>query len=293
MGIKYDNCNIKNVNSIKSLYIETCFEYLGELSVISTATGFLVKQDNRIFLLTNRHVVTGKNNFTGEILDKNNSAIPNKLQVYINNEVVTKSRKINMWNNGVVISLYKNNEIDENNKLWIEHPLYKNKIDLIAIDLTDYILKREKGLLKYYKKVNTLLYYKELNNNDNIQVTDQVFVIGFPYGCVTNIKAYLPVWTSGTIASEYDMNLVLPLYKENSNIETHEFPSFLIDSKTREGQSGSPVISYNRTMKSAILLGIYSGRVNANSDLGYVWKTELIKELLNCNMEGNNSVEWY
>ena len=67
-----------NVNSIKSIYLEVCFDNQN----LATATGFLVKNNNDIYLITNRHVVTGRNNETNECLDKKYSAIPNKLNIW-------------------------------------------------------------------------------------------------------------------------------------------------------------------------------------------------------------------
>ena len=81
-------------------------------------------------------------------------------------------------------------------------------------------------------------------------------------------------------------------------IKINNLPAFLIDSKTRQGQSGSPVIYYSESgfdphykdgenIGKAVWgcpfmreVGIYSGRINKDSDLGYVWKWEVIKEIL-------------
>ncbi|TOL63423.1 serine protease, partial [Vibrio parahaemolyticus] len=111
---------------------------------------------------------------------------------------------------------------------------------------------------------------------------EPVSVIGFPFGMSTSGK--LPVWATGFLAQE------LSLISEDD-------PVFLIDCRTRQGQSGSPVIAFRtsgyRTIKdnriSASLsgrvawefLGIYSGRVNAQSDLGRVWHVSALEELLN------------
>jgi hypothetical protein len=35
------------------------------------------------------------------------------------------------------------------------------------------------------------------------------------------------------------------------------------------------------------LLGIYSGRINAESDLGMVWKVQVIKEILRAGVPGS------
>lgn len=78
---------------------------------------------------------------------------------------------------------------------------------------------------------------------------------------------------------------------------TVEKPVFLIDCRTRAGQSGSPVLAFrtgayrkqdgNRAMTSLSatetaweFLGVYSGRVNKESDLGRVWHVSALGELL-------------
>lgn len=81
------------------------------------------------------------------------------------------------------------------------------------------------------------------------------------------------MWVQGTIATEPELDF-------------DGLPRFLIDSRTRQGQSGSPVLAYYSggavpmaDGSTAIMggpmeqfLGVYSGRINDQSDLGYVWK---------------------
>jgi hypothetical protein len=71
-------------------------------------------------------------------------------------------------------------------------------------------------------------------------------------------------------------------------------PTMLIDCRTRQGQSGSPVLAFREggavSMSDGTtalfggpvqrFLGIYSGRVNDESDLGIVWKASAIAELV-------------
>jgi hypothetical protein len=76
---------------------------------------------------------------------------------------------------------------------------------------------------------------------------------------------------------------------------TPENPVFLIDCRTRPGQSGSAVIAYRPsgyrryendrvvshfTGKAWEFLGVYSGRVNSESDLGKVWHVSAVEEVL-------------
>ena len=119
-------------------------------------------------------------------------------------------------------------------------------------------------------------------------VTENVYIIGYPFGFnVSPENGKYAIWSTGTVASDPDLNL---------NINGEQLPAFLVDAKTRHGQSGSPVIYYNKngidSDANGIALyggpvtheiGIYSGRINKESDLGYVWKWSLIKEIIDNN----------
>jgi hypothetical protein len=111
-----------------------------------------------------------------------------------------------------------------------------------------------------------------------VQPSQRVNVIGFPFGERSGVS--FAVWATGFIASEPE-------------VDHSGKPVFLIDCRSREGQSGSPVILYGSTgaalpyevgseeaSDAMRLLGIYSGRINKDSDLGVVWKTHAISELL-------------
>ena len=103
-------------------------------------------------------------------------------------------------------------------------------------------------------------------------------VIGFPFGKSSGDG--LPIWATGYMASE-------------PNLDYEGKPVVLIDCRTRTGQSGSPVVSFRSdgvighnqfqgtwTAPSSDFLGLYCSRINAESDLGVVWKCSAIKELV-------------
>jgi hypothetical protein len=91
----------------------------------------------------------------------------------------------------------------------------------------------------------------------------------------------LAIWATGFMATEPE-------------IDYNNQPTFLIDCSARPGQSGSAVIAHRNGGMVAIegggtaafsgavtrFLGIYSGRINEQSDLGIVWKASSIKELV-------------
>ena len=245
-----------DINTIKSIYLTVYFNN----TVLANATGFLVNYKEEIYLITNRHVVTGRNNETGECLNSKLS-IPNKLGVCLPYKIY----------NSICWKQFVLELIDEDDNIkWIEHPKYKGKVDVIALKLKDYG-ERE--------------FCYNLMTNYVVNITSQVFIIGYPYGL--NINPHIGkfgIWTSGSVASEPILDL---------NIKGEQLPVFLVDSKTREGQSGSPVIYYNLngidyerngiSIYSGTVIhevGIYSGRINKDSDLGYVWKWSLIKEII-------------
>lgn len=240
--------------SVQSLYVEPRFN--GQK--LSNATGFIAMSRCGLILITNRHVVTGRHQQTEECLSKQ-AAVPNQLAIFHN-----KKGAIGQWVERVE-PLYDGNS----NKLWHEHPTLGQKADFVAIKLTN---TEDADFAECSLGVN--------DPKIMIQVTDKVSVVGFPFGIKTN--GGFAIWATGSIASEPEIN-------------HDELPIFLIDCRSREGQSGSPVVAHRSGSETVWLengsmiangipktrfLGIYSGRVNKESDLGIVWKVTALKELV-------------
>ena len=123
-----------------------------------------------------------------------------------------------------------------------------------------------------------ILDYK--NKKEKHYVTENIFVVGFPFGYKsTGHDGWYAIWNNGTIASEYEQQLVVPVDALMSGIEYSIVDAFLVDAKTWEGQSGSPVLA-TVTEDDAQLIGIYSGRTNKDSSLGYVWKLDNINRIV-------------
>ena len=126
------------------------------------------------------------------------------------------------------------------------------------------------------------------------RIGEDVFVLGYPRGLTGG--ALLPIWKRGTIATE-------PMF------DHHQLPRFLIDTATREGMSGAPVIaransgSYQDTSGVSVMalrsqnlspptkfVGIYSGRIPGAIDLeaqvGIVWKARVVEEIVLGGQQG-------
>ncbi|MGF6995185.1 trypsin-like peptidase domain-containing protein [Paraburkholderia sp. GAS32] len=259
------------VPSLKSLYIEMRFQE----TLLSSGTAFLVANDqsSHCALITNRHNVTGRHQETGACLDKKHGAIPDNIRIYFHKPPLD----VGEWH-CVTLPLYK----DDGQPWWIEHPRLGAAADLVALNL------------KWGSDVHKVPYYLKTNKdrvNMVVRPAEAVSVIGFPFGLTSTGR--FPIWATGFMAQEL-------------GIVTPDNQTFLIDCRTRQGQSGSPVIAYragtftkiengkiSTTMGGGIVawefLGIYSGRVNPESDLGRVWHVSAVEEVFAAaEASGNN-----
>lgn len=240
--------------SIQSLMIE--MQFSGQS--LSTGTAFVVNTPTKgPHLVTNRHNVTGRNQDTGQPLSKT-GGIPNHVVIAHN-----RLGHIGQW----VMRVEPLLNLDETPR-WVEHPTLGQQADFVALPLTSL--------------QDVELYpYEPRNPGPNIRVgpADTVSVIGFPFGVTAG--GFFGVWATGFLASEPVVNF-------------NNLPIQLIDCRSREGQSGSPVIAYRSGGSVAMadggaaifggpverFIGIYSGRINKESDLGIVWKAAAINELI-------------
>ncbi|MCH9028730.1 MAG: trypsin-like peptidase domain-containing protein [Bacteroidetes bacterium] len=239
--------------SVKSLLIQMQFND----APLGTGTGFIVETQRGAVLITNRHNVTGRHNISGNVLSTT-GGIPNRISI-VHNQI----NRLGNW-------IQKQESILDNNDnpLWIEHPTLGATADFVALPLT----QLDEVQLYPYSLENTGPAIK-------ILPADVVSVVGFPFGLTGG--GSLAIWATGFIATEHDIN-----YEGQ--------PKFLIDCRARPGQSGSAVIAQRNGGSVAMqddsmamfgrpvtkFLGIYSGRINEQSDLGIVWKASAIKELI-------------
>lgn len=239
-------------------------------TLFSTASGFLYKYQDKIFLITNWHNVSGQNPNTGESLSSH-GGIPDVFLTYLRLKNENGSSLLQK------IFLYADEEMSS--PKWLVHPIHKENVDVVAIEL---------------EKSDKFAYYSidEGNFDDSIlpKIGDDCFVIGYPFEDLRYIG--LPVWKKASIATEPTVN-------------EDKMPKILVDTATRPGLSGSPVIYQrsgihnmingilnNDTILGTIrsLLGVYSGRIGKgeiHAQLGIVWKKKVINEIIEGNTFGN------
>ena len=222
---------------------------------LSSATAFSVFWNSQPYLITNWHVVTGRDPDTGLCLDKKYAAIPNKLSVHFH-----AKGKLGIWK-VVDVPLVDSDGMP----LWLEHPL-KEAIDVVAIPIDILEGIDIHGLELDLAKVDILP-----------MPAMPISVIGYPLGLAAG-KSW-PIWKTGHIASDPDID-----YEPGR-------PAFLIDATTRTGMSGSPVVlrldSYKKKDGTQIIagglatkfMGVYAGRIHEDSEIGRVWRPFVLSEI--------------
>jgi hypothetical protein len=238
--------------SIQSLFIEMKFN--GQS--LSMGTAFVVLSPKGPYLVTNRHNVTGRHQQSNAPLSPT-GGIPNEIGIVHN-----RKGALGQW-----ISKNEPLYIDDTPR-WREHPTLGSEADFVALPLSDL--------------VDVDIYPHDPGNSDptiRVGVADVVSVIGFPFGMAAG--GAMAVWASGFLASE-------------PAVDFNDLPIQLIDCRSRQGQSGSPVIAYRGSgmvedtlgrvsfVNSPLskFIGVYSGRINPESDIGIVWKASALQQLI-------------
>ncbi|MBC7777011.1 MAG: trypsin-like peptidase domain-containing protein [Phycisphaerae bacterium] len=244
--------------SYAAYYLEAFFNDI----CLASGTCFFAKREGQLYLITNWHNATGKNPTTKKPLSAH-AGEPNKFRVPL-----LKDQDLVAW------EYWDFPILDADfNPLWLEHPLHKEQVDVIALRV-----KLPAHLIVYTFEE----FLESHNENTEIQVGNDVFVLGFPFGLTGG--GALPIWKRASIASEPVINI-------------DNLPRMYIDTASRPGMSGSPVL-YKEKRAVGIgdpdagsiswyytkLVGIYSGRIGAEDELkaqlGIVWRDDVIDEII-------------
>jgi len=233
--------------------VSTSLELYAGSNALGSGTGFIVQREAAPFLITNWHVLSGRNPRTNQPLSST-GAVPDNIAVWyhIKGKLGTWGRRFEQLIN------------QDGSHRWLEHPEGR-KIDVAALPVMvdDEIQLYQLDLA--LSNVDLLL-----------SPSEPVSIIGFPFGLTSGGK--FPIWKTGHIASDID-------------IDYDGLPAFIIDATTKPGMSGSPVaarrIGMYRTSKgiqmggeASRFLGIYSGRIHDQADIGMVWRPDVIDSIL-------------
>ncbi|WP_158943916.1 serine protease [Granulicella sp. S190] len=218
---------------------------------LGSGTGFVVKKNEKAYLVTNWHVVSARRPDTGAAMDPQ-GRYPDEIQILQN-----VKGHLGTWT-------YKSEKLvnEKNEALWIEHPLGK-AVDVVFVPLSN------------LSDVDLYPVNLELRKIPiRLAPAGNVSIIGFPFG--HSQTAGLPIWKTGTIASDPD-------------IDYDKSPQILVDCTGRPGMSGSPVYARRSGMyqdentgvnmvsgQTDRFIGIYAGSIDQTSEIGRVWKASAI-----------------
>jgi Trypsin-like peptidase domain len=223
---------------------------------IGTATGFVVAKKRKNYLITNRHVVTGRDPQTDSLIHSDKK-IPDRLMIIYHGET------LGTWVRG------EEPLFDTSHKeRWLEHRNHRG-VDVVALPIES-----------APPKAHIYSFDLSLSGADIMpEVAMPISIIGFPLRLTK--PGSFPIWKTGHIASDPELDF-------------GGQPLFLIDATTRSGMSGAPVVlrlsgRYRTRMGKIVMsssgiqtlfLGVYAGRLSQDSEIGRVWKPTVIEEIL-------------
>jgi len=192
--------------SLSTVSVEPLF---GDRNIGGNATAFVWQQAEKYYLITNWHVVTLCDANTGYTIT-NNKPSPNKLRALFNTD------SLDYWKVTIDIPIRDHDDLP----LWRIHQLHApgKRIDIVVIPI-DFDPKLH-GIKLW--PVNTIASIKL-----KMTVGMDVFILGYPFG--SELPAF-PVWKRGSLASEPEL------------IGLDGTHYYLVDTASRPGMSGSPVI---------------------------------------------------
>ena len=275
-------CSMRPVTIKERLsYVPIKIESFFDDTQLSCGTGFFYEYGTTTYLLTNWHMVSGRNTSNGQPLSRT-GAIPNKMHIRIPyKEKIDENRSGIRWKQHI-LDLY-----EESIPIWFVHPKHNENIDVIGIELSGI---EETSIIPANSTTLDL-------ENISIYPSMEVFILGFPLGMSGG--GNFPLWKRGTIASEPE-------------IDIDNLPKFFVDTATREGMSGSPVYAQEVGYwapegvmdkkdwyigKGRRFVGVYSGRIGAEDEfkaqLGIVWKASCIDAILEKKIRGKSSFSFF
>ena len=219
-------------------------------NVLGSATGFVVEHHNASYLVTNWHVLAGKNPETGEQLARD---CPTDIAIWHHRE------PLGHWQS-VTQPLFDR----AGNHLWVEHP-QGNNVDVVALPLDLSHGTQTFPLDLSLADVDMAAY-----------CAMPVHILGFPLGLAASGR--FPIWKTGHIASEPEIDVEgRPLFLIDATTRggMSGSPVFARQVGSRMDRAGNLIVQPGMFTR---FLGIYAGRIGTNVEVGRVWKPGVIAE---------------
>lgn len=248
-------------------YSITKLDLLCNSKQIGSATGFFLKHDSEWFLVTNWHVLAGRDPRDGQPKHPS-GAVPDECRFYVS------SRQDHQLAWSPVVYLL--GDASNQTATWFQHPIRGQNIDVGALPIESSDVGVGKDLLDPAGHDPDMF----------IDLGQDLFLPGYPLGLTAS--GTMPIWKRASLASSLEVGHGLSLF-------------FYVDTATREGMSGAPCLaisnwrhySLDRTTNkmraverplSWRFLGVYSGRLNPSdsfeAQIGIVWRDSVAHETI-------------
>jgi len=256
---------------------------------VAKATGFFysgtVDSKHTLWLVTNWHVLAGRNASKPEIVLHSHGAIPNRIQLQVPSRIggdgEVHDRELVFYE--IFVELFDSNGL----AMWHQHPS-KHEVDIGVVNLGQAL---DGHLVRGINEVCS-------EHDMAVEIGNEVFILGYPLGF--SHFANTPIWKRGSIASE-------------PHAETAESRNrIVIDATTRKGMSGSPVVMRSKThyvtesgqivqkANGSRFIGVYASRpapereptndeIEAGflgHEIGYVFKSGCLVEVITRAVRG-------
>lgn len=259
---------------------------------MSDGSAFIYRLEGKDQLVTARHNVTGRHWQTNNFLSDRFTVNPSHLRVMFFANSPEEWALSPLADNPrsaqaqVLLKLYLIPLIGEDwEPIWKQHPQLGGDMDVAVVPFN----APADAVIKSWETTGPRTGPEEAAW-PQLSPGQDVFIIGYPYKL--SVGPLLPLWIRGTVASDPPFG-----YQAAGK----SYPLWLIDARTREGNSGAPVMRYrppgsfvmrnNGAMARTIgsdsdLLGVYSGRTSKESDLGFVWRIDEVDEICRNGAQG-------
>ena len=148
-----------NPYSLTSYYVDILFND----KKLSNATCFFTQQNEKIYLVTNWHVVSGRNADTNVVMSPT-GGVPNKLRVYVPKQGSNSTLSFDD-------DFYMDVDLfdEDDNRLWYEKQENGRMIDVALVPL-----KETKGVITTIEEAE-----EPFNEKVPFEITSEIFIIGF------------------------------------------------------------------------------------------------------------------
>lgn len=228
-------------------------------------------------MITNWHVVSGRNSLTGELNPK--GYVPQRIRFY-GLSVSVEQGIVNFRRRAWVLDFN-----EEATDLLSKPPQVEcQPLDIWGISIPEgLVFGRDSGRSGFHGAAEASCF---VNENTGARIVtnagDDCFILGYP---LQNYEGLMPpIWKRGSIASEPSLGV-------------GGRPVFLVDAATTPGMSGSPILRKVTTVtadnkdvgaiqefSSYELIGVYAGRLESGKlaavNLGYGWYRTMIDAAL-------------